>query len=586
MKILLTSLNAKYIHSNLALRYLRGVCPDHEVTIQEYTINDRLDVIAGEIYKSGAGMVGFSCYIWNIHATLELTDILHQASPGATIVLGGPEVSYDPGEYIDKYPSVDFVVYGEGEETFRELASHLKARSGQNSTLKTLSDIKGLAYRSEDGRAIVNPPRELIQDLSGISSPYASLEGLEHKIAYVESTRGCPFNCQYCLSSTFQGVRYFPLERTKEELKTLIAAGIKQIKFVDRTFNCSKTHALAIMTFLAGWNPAANFHFEISADLLDQEMLEFLKGVPPGLFQFEVGVQSTNQETLGLIQRRTNLPRLAANVRAIAANGNIEQFLDLIAGLPGEDYQSFVASFNNVYSWRPDKLQLGFLKLLKGSGMRERAGEWGYKFTASPPYKVLANKWLSYQELLQLQVIEDLVDKYFNSGRFGKSLEFLIQETGQGPFACFEAMAEFWQEKGYHRQAHNAKALYDLLVEFYQSHFFQPSPAFTQLLKFDYLLWHKPAQVAAWFPTVDFPGFKERADSFLRTGLPQLLPQLAQVSRREINKYFHLEPFARVIVPYLETDFIPETGEPVCLLFYYPGPLIGGKRPGFIPVAI
>ncbi|HEX3014910.1 MAG TPA: radical SAM protein, partial [Desulfobacteria bacterium] len=306
MKILLTTLNSKFIHANLALRYLRGMGAEEDILLREYTINDRLEVIAGDIFQLAADVIGFSCYIWNITETLELIDTLHQVSPETIIILGGPEVSYDPGEYLTR-PGVDFVVFGEGEQTWRELLTVLRPEVPKRViSRERLSQINGLAYRA-DGKPVINQPRELIKDLGTIPSPYLRLDGLENKIAYVESTRGCPFNCQYCLSSTFQGVRYFPLERTKQELKQLIAAGVTQVKFVDRTFNCNKQHALAIWRFLAAWHPAANFHFEISADLLDEEIISFLRQVPPGLFQFEIGVQSTNSQTLDSIRRKTNL---------------------------------------------------------------------------------------------------------------------------------------------------------------------------------------------------------------------------------------------------------------------------------------
>ena len=583
MKIVLAALNAKYIHSNLALRYLRGVCTGHEVSLREYSINDRLDLVAGELYKLGAEVIGLSCYIWNLSETLELADTLRQVCPESIIVLGGPEVSFDPGEYLANSSCVDYVVYGEGEETFRELLDYLSLEPASRDKAG-LGRINGIAYRTGEG-VCVNPPRALIRDLDSVPSPYLDFEGLENKIAYVESTRGCPFSCQYCLSSTFQGVRFFPLERTKRELEGLIEAGVTQVKFVDRTFNCNKDHAMQLWAFLAQWKPQANFHFEISADLLEQEELDFLGTVRPGLFQFEVGVQSTNLHTLELIERRTNLSRLAENVRSVARKGNILQLLDLIAGLPGEDYYSFAASFDEVYSWGPDKLQLGFLKLLKGAGIREKAAEWGYRFTTSPPYKVLGNNWLEYGELLRLQIIEDLVDKYFNSGRFVQSLAFLIAGFS-GPFSFFEALAGFWEDKGYHRQSHNAKVLFELLLEFYQSCYSESDPVFAQLLQFDYLLWAKPPQRPAWFPESGLPGSLERGQAFLHSGLLRLLPQLAGVSRREINKYFCLEHFSREIIPFLEIDFIPDSEEPLSLLFYYPGPLISAGRPGYIPVVI
>ncbi len=588
MRVLLTTLNSKFIHSNLALRYLQEACPAEETLLEEYTINDRLEVIAGEIYKSCADVIGFSCYIWNITQTLELVGILRQVAPRTVIILGGPEVSYDPAAYLAPSMGVDYVVFGEGEETFRELIALLETGPRQN--LKQwrdaagLAEIKGLAF-STAAAPTVNAARELIKDLAQIASPYITTAGLEHKIAYVESSRGCPFNCQYCLSSTLAGVRFLPWERTKAELQKLVAAGVKQIKFVDRTFNCNQGHALKVMRYLAEWHPAVNFHFEISADLLDETMLEFLQQVPSGLFQFEVGVQSTNLTSLDLISRRTDLAKLAANVKAVRAGGRVRQFLDLIAGLPGEDYRSFANSFNEVFSWQPDKIQLGFLKLLKGSGMRSKAADWDYRFAAAPPYQVLQNSWLSYAELLRLQGIEDMVDKFFNSGRFKHTLAYLINMFGGDAFALFEALGTYWEENGYHRQAQNARKLYELLAEFFRERMRLEETEFTELLKLDYLLWEKPTQVPTWFNSPSIPCFRERVETFFREGLLQLMPQLKPLSRRELHRYFHLEPFSPCLAAYLNLPLLSEE-EPLYLLFYYPGALIKAERPGYIPVAL
>lgn len=578
MKILLTTLNSKFVHSNLALRYLREVCAGEETVLREYSINDRVDLIAGDIFKIKADIIGLSCYIWNIAPTLELVSVLRQVSPRSTIVLGGPEVSYDPGKYLE-HAGVDFVVYGEGEVSFASLVQYLKQPDGG----LPLSDIKGIAYQGNKG-PVVNPPQELIADLALIPSPYNRIDGLENKIAYVESSRGCPFNCQYCLSSTIQGVRFFPLERTKAELKRLVESGVKQVKFVDRTFNCQKKHALEVMSFLAEWNPEANFHFEIEGELLDEEILDFLKGVPAGLFQFEVGVQSTNPKTLQLIDRRTDLARLESNVRAVKAGGNIAQYLDLIAGLPGEDYQSFAQSFNEVYSWQPEKIQLGFLKLLKGSGIRKRSEAWGYKFMPNPPYTVLSNNWLSYEELLKLQVIEDLVDKYYNSGRFKQALGFMVGQYAGNPFAFFEDLAGYWEEQGYHRVAHKARVLYDHLLDFYLTRH-TGEKIFTQLLKFDYLLWEKPTRFPAWLEDEKVPFFKQKVDSFFRQTLRKLMPQLSETPARELHKYFEVAAFQPAAAPYLGIPQLAE-GEPLFLLFYYPGPLIRSAQPGFIPIVL
>jgi radical SAM superfamily enzyme YgiQ (UPF0313 family) len=583
VKILLTTLNSKYIHSNLALRYLRETCPEEDILLKEYTINDRLEVVAGDIYRTGAQILGFSCYIWNITETLQIINTLKQVAPGIVIILGGPEVSYNPSEYLAQ--GADYVVIGEGEQAFPKLIDILKITSPTKRE-ELLANVKGLAYETEQGTCI-NPPRDLIKDLGGIPSPYTTLDGLEHKIAYVESSRGCPFNCQYCLSSTIQGVRFFPLERTKEELQKLISAGVRQIKFVDRTFNCNKQHALELWSFIKDWHPEGNFHFEIAGDLLDAELLEFLQDVPKGLFQFEVGVQSTNLRTLELIDRKTDLDKLSKNVMQVATGKNIMQLLDLIAGLPEEDYASFGRSFNAVYSWGPDKLHLGFLKLLQGSGVRRKVEQWGFKFNTEPPYQVLASNWLSYEELLRLQIIEDLVDKYFNSGRYKYSLTFLVNQQSGDAFGLFEKLAIYWESKGYHRQAHNAKVLFQLLWDFYLEAFpEQRNTLFAELLKLDYLLLDKPSRTPDWISFIEPPFFRERSNQFFQQGLLRLMPQLKELSKREINKHFHLDSFSPQLAGYLELPLISDGEEPLYLLFYYPGQLLKADSPGFIPVVI
>ncbi|MCL4514731.1 MAG: B12-binding domain-containing radical SAM protein [Firmicutes bacterium] len=523
IKILLTTLNAKFIHSSLALRYLYSSCRDLPVEFRaaEFDINQELHRIYGDILGKDPEVVAFSCYIWNIEPTLKLVHMLKQVRPSLTTLLGGPEVSYDPGELMANHPAVDYIIFGEGEATFREFLQYLVEDQPDSPEPEV---ILGLAYRRPPGiessgisSITVNPPRPLIQDLDSIPSPFCQpelpfqpLDELRNKIVYYESSRGCPFGCRYCLSSLSKGVRNFSLDRVKSDLQVLVDAGVKQVKFVDRTFNIHRGRALEILRFLgekAASNgtdatpaPQINFHFEIAGDLLDDAFLDFLTGVPPGLFQFEIGVQSTNPLTLALIDRKTDLGRLKAAVRRLKAAGNIHLHLDLIAGLPGEDYASFQRSFDKVFELRPERLQLGFLKLLKGSSLREHARNFGCIYAAQPPYEVLATDVLRYDELLRLKRIEDLLEKYYNSHHFDHALEFLFRNFFPSPFKFFEAFSAYWEARRLHQIAHRLPALYRHLYDFagIRPAILESLPLLRELLRFDYLLLERYAEPPEW----------------------------------------------------------------------------------------
>ena len=423
MKTILTTLNSKYIHTALSIRYLKSYSQDiTDIDLMEFTINQNVDFIAGEIYKRNPDIIGFSTYIWNRDKTLKVCETIKLVYPDVKIILGGPEVYFDGQDLMVEHWYIDFIVYGEGEITFKELLESILMGK------KDYSYINGLIYRKGDS-IIQNPPRKLIKNLDSIPSPYSFIgDEFKNKIVYLVSSRGCPFNCQFCLSSTIKGVRYFSLDRVKEDLEKLIDAKVKQVKFVDRTFNANKEYAMEIMNFIMEKDPHnMNFHFEVTAHLLDDDMLKFLKRAKEGLFQFEIGVQSTNVKTLEAIGRKTNLPKLKKVTEEIKSYNNIHQHLDLIAGLPYEDYDSFKDSFNYVYEIKPEKIQLGFLKLLKGSGLRNKRGKYGFKFLDSPPYEVLETNYISYEEMLKLKGIEDLVEKYYNEGYFEHSIEYIIK---------------------------------------------------------------------------------------------------------------------------------------------------------------
>lgn len=479
MKIILTTLNSKFIHSNLAIRYLKEYVRDIEpVEVLEFTINQTIDSISSEIYKRSPDIVGFSTYIWNIEETLEICQILKLVSPKTKILLGGPEVSFDGADLLEQNPFIDYIIFGEGEEAFSELVRAV-----------SLEDIKGLIYRDCEDVIQINSPRVLIQDLDIIPSPYENIgDEFQNKIVYYESSRGCPFNCEFCLSSTIKGVRYFSLDRVKNDISRLIQGGVSQVKFVDRTFNANKKYSMEIMNYIMNLNPEdINFHFEVTAHLIDDETLEFLKKPKEGLFQFEVGVQSTNKETVKAIGRITDFNRLKDVTSRIKSNKNIHQHLDLIAGLPFESYESFKKSFNDVYSIRSEKIQLGFLKLLKGSGLRINGNKYGYKYLDKPPYEVLENDFISYGEINRLKTIENLVDKYYNEGYFNHSVEFIICNFYKNPFDFYENFSDYWEVNQLDKVSHSRNGLYQIILDFYIANEYIFEDEFKELLKYDYI---------------------------------------------------------------------------------------------------
>ncbi|MEJ6950720.1 B12-binding domain-containing radical SAM protein [Natronospora cellulosivora (SeqCode)] len=564
MKVLLTTLNAKYIHSSLALRYLEKFCKkyretDYQIELKEFSINEHLDQIMAEIYRAQPDVIAFSTYIWNRDDIFELADKLKKVQPEITIVMGGPEVSFEAFETMQKYQYIDFIIKGEGEETLRELLDVLKEGN------ISFNNIDGLLYRVENREKnssleddlkqnketiieiVENQDRTLIMDLDKIPRPYtvSDLKNLSNKIIYYEATRGCPFNCSYCLSSTLKGVRSFSMERIKEDLIFFIENDIPQVKFVDRSFNADKRKALEIFEFLLDNQKNTNFHFEIIADRLDREVIELLKKAPAGLFQFEIGVQSTNQKSLKLIHRQMDLEKLAANVIELRKSNNINLHLDLIAGLPAEDYGSFKKSFNQVYALNPHVLQLGFLKLLKGSEVRERAEEFSYKYSSLPPYEVLKNKDISYAELLSLKAVEDLLDKYHNSGVFEKSLKFIFYQYKNRFFDFFKDFSIYFEEENLHRRSHSRKSLYDILYNFYKSHIKNDLKIFAEFLKYDLIFNNPGAKLPFWAEDIEIKGFKDIRYNFLDKdkNIVRYLPAYQGESVREILKKVSFEVF-------------------------------------------
>ena len=486
LKILLAACNAKYIHSNLAVYNLKSCSGKYSpnVVIKEYTINQIRDDILKDIYLEQPDVICFSCYIWNISFVKELVPDLKKILPHVDFWAGGPEVSYDAVEFLKKNPAFFGVMVGEGEETFHELAGYYIERKPE-----TLSGIRGVAFRDENkGRDIVHTGWRELMDLSKVPFAYSNLTEFKNRIIYYESSRGCPFSCSYCLSSIDKKLRFRDIELVKKELQFFIDNKVPQVKFVDRTFNCKHDHAMEIWRYITeNDNGITNFHFEISADLLRAEELALMKTMRPGLIQLEIGVQSTNPQTIKAIRRTMDFEKLKRIVEQIHSFGNIHQHLDLIAGLPYEGYDSFHKSFCDVYALRPEQFQLGFLKVLKGSYMMEMTGEYQILYKDREPYEVLSTAWLTYGEILRLKMVESMVEVYYNSGQFKNTLVFL-EKYFDDPFRMYEALGRFYEKKGYSEISHSRMRRYEILMEFAGEQKEIPSEALSDVMLLDLYL--------------------------------------------------------------------------------------------------
>ena len=463
MKIILAACNAKYIHSNLAVYDLQAYARQYQqhILLKEYTINQQKDEIMKDLYEEKPDVICFSCYIWNISFVKELAEDLKKVLPSVPFWAGGPEVSFDAEAFLAANPAFDGVMVGEGEETFLELAGYYVDHE------KSLEQIRGIAFRKEN-QVLHNGWRE-IMDLSKVPFPYKDLQDFDHRIIYYESSRGCPFSCSYCLSSVDKKLRFRSLDLVRKELQFFLDHKVPQVKFVDRTFNCKHDHAMAIWKYIVEHdNEVTNFHFEIAADLLREEELELMATMRPGLIQLEIGVQSTNLQTLEAIHRKTDFSRICQIVERIHSFGNIHQHLDLIAGLPYEDYDSFHHSFNDVYALRPQQFQLGFLKVLKGSLMKQMEKEYGIVHKEKEPYEVLSTNWITYEDVLNLKKVENMVEVYYNSGQFENSLKY-VETLFPDSFTMYEALGRFYEQKGYDCISHNRLRRYEILLEFIES---------------------------------------------------------------------------------------------------------------------
>ncbi|MEN6350586.1 MAG: B12-binding domain-containing radical SAM protein [Syntrophomonas sp.] len=541
MKVLLSTLNAKFIHSSLALAYLREFCQaeKRDIELKEFTINQQNEDIMAAIFQIRPDILAFSAYIWNIKPILQICRDYKQVSPHTIIILGGPEVSYDSCTILEKNQWIDYIVRGEGEETLKELLEVLYQG-------KHPGEIMGISYR-DNGMIFENPDRPLISALDKIPFPYRGrLDYYRDRIIYYESSRGCPFNCSYCLSSTIKGVRCFSLPRVKEDLAYLISKGIKEVKFVDRTFNFSEDRARQIMEFILQQEGTSKFHFEVAAEIVSDNFLSFLKQVPPGRFDFEIGVQSTHPDALKAVRRSSNWPRLASNIKALVALGNMHIHLDLIAGLPFEDYDSFAKSFNDVYVLGADVIQLGFLKLLKGSAIRGEGDEHDYVFQSQPPYQVMANRYLSYGQILILKQVEDLLSRYYNSGGMPRSLSYIVGIIYKGQaFKFYEEFAAYWQEQDYFAKAHKKEAEYGILMKFIASNFESHLPTINELLKLDFLCNNQNDNLPRGILSHNPDNISEILYSILKNHdfISEFLPELYKKSAREIRRQVHLEYF-------------------------------------------
>ncbi|WP_415334286.1 B12-binding domain-containing radical SAM protein [Clostridium perfringens] len=543
MKILLTAINSKYIHSNLAVRYLKAFTKDLDFQgdIKEFSINDRVENILEGIIEEKPDVVAFSCYIWNMEFVNRLAELIKLVDPNIEILYGGPEVSYEGKEFLENHEG-EYVIVGEGEKTFREFVLY-KLGEGK------IEDIKGLNYK-RDGKVFENPKRPEM-DMNELVFPYTYEEDINNKIVYYEASRGCPFKCKYCLSSVMHGVRFLDVERVKKELKYFMERGLKLVKFVDRTFNCNREYTVELLRYLSEQDTETRFHFEVAADLLTEEQIEILNNAPKGRFQLEVGVQTTNNEVLHNINRYITYENIKEKVLKVAAGKNVMQHLDLIAGLPGEDLESFKKSFNDVHAIRPDEIQLGFLKLLKGSSMREEAEKWGIVYSPYAPYEIIRSKDISYEELLLLKKVEAMVDKYYNSCKFNNVIKFFLN-IYEKPFDFYYDLAMFFEEKGNFKRSIGNVEYYKILLDFYLEKIGgEDEGLFKEVLKFDYLCFNKKR----WLPDFLVRTITKEDEQNIKDSFDRQMP----------FKKAHIEKFEIDIINYIKNGEI--NFEPKYLIF-------------------
>lgn len=566
MNIICTTLNAKFIHTNIAIRYLKAFAePEFDVQIAEYTIKDPTMNIVTDLIQKNPNLIGFSCYIWNIEETIKVIKMIKKIDPAIHIVVGGPEVTYDVVEWMENVPEFDYIVIGEGEETFKQL---LRTINGDD----VLSNTHGIAYR-ENGIVRINPQRNKL-DLRNLPSPFRfeeDIQNLSKRVTYIETSRGCPFSCQFCLSSIEVGVRYFDREKIKDDIRYLMQNGAKTIKFVDRTFNISRSYALEMFRFLIDEHlPGTVFQFEITADIMRPEVIEFLnQEAPPGLFRFEIGVQSTNDYTNELVMRKQNFEKLTRTVTMVKEGGKIDQHLDLIAGLPEENYDSFRRTFNDVFALRPEELQLGFLKMLRGTGLRLNAEKYNYIYMDHSPYEILGNNVLTFQDIIKIKQVEDVLEKYWNDHRMDHTIEYLVSSVFPTPFDFFQEFGSYWESQGWSRIGHQLEDLYKRLYQYLQYKGTDKIDIIESLMKLDYLKGSKYKPRKPWWGTsYDKAERSSLYQSILRQ--PSLLGSdfdKMQVAEKELYKHTILEKFAFDLEHYLNTGSLLKNPMPVLIYF-------------------
>ena len=544
MKTLLIAINAKYIHSNLAVYSLRSYARTfgYEPKLLEFTINQQKDQILKGIYEAKPDLLCFSCYIWNLSYAEEIIEDIKKILPKVTIWAGGPEVSYDAPKFLKRHPEVDGIMCAEGEKTLTELISYYEIGKSQG---KSLDGINGIVY--QENKTIHQTPLRDIMNMDDLVFPYEDLKDFEHKIIYYESSRGCPFSCSYCLSSIDKKLRFRSFSLVEKELEFFLAHKVPQVKFVDRTFNCKKSHAMAIWTYIKEHdNGITNFHFEVAADLLTEDEIALIQTMRSGLIQLEIGVQSTNEKTLAEIHRKTDFEEITRKVKAVQKGENVDQHLDLIAGLPYENYESFGHSFNDVYALKPEQLQLGFLKVLKGSYMAEAAEGYGCVHKAKPPYEVLGTRWLSYEEILKLKGVEEMVEVYYNSGQFQKTIR-AMEHLFETAFSMYEELADFYEKNGYNEVSHTRIRRYEILQEFLQEKEANLE-YFKQLMIFDLYARENMKTRPQW--ANDLSAYKMQILDFYKKEEenPELLTDYQGYQARQTIKMTHIEVFTYDVI--------------------------------------
>ena len=544
MKTVLVAINAKYIHSNLAVYSLRSYARTfgYEPELLEFTINQQKDQILKGIYEAKPDLLCFSCYIWNLSYAVEIIEDIKKILPKVTIWAGGPEVSYDAPKFLKRHPEVDGIMCAEGEKTLTELISYYEIGKSQG---KSLDGINGIVY--QENKTIHQTPLRDIMNMDDLVFPYEDLKDFEHKIIYYESSRGCPFSCSYCLSSIDKKLRFRSFSLVEKELEFFLAHKVPQVKFVDRTFNCKKSHAMAIWTYIKEHdNGITNFHFEVAADLLTEDEIALIQTMRPGLIQLEIGVQSTNEKTLAEIHRKTDFEEITRKVKAVQKGENVHQHLDLIAGLPYENYESFGHSFNDVYALKPEQLQLGFLKVLKGSYMAEAAEGYGCVHKAKPPYEVLGTRWLSYEEILKLKGVEEMVEVYYNSGQFQKTIR-AMEHLFETAFSMYEELADFYEKNGYNEVSHTRIRRYEILQEFLQEKEANLE-YFKQLMIFDLYARENMKTRPQW--ANDLSAYKMQILDFYKKEEenPELLTDYQGYQARQTIKMTHIEVFTYDVI--------------------------------------